>query len=183
MKTLIAALMLGLAASPAAAFDLSGTKQIALVTKDGQTIPMGTVDFIKDGDKAKFALHVDTSKFQTFFLSMRDFKCAVGPELQCYVPYPYNNPSTVTAQDLAWLEHGLLFFWKMPNAYGADLGKGLIYKMKVTDKGIEGTPQAINLDAIASPPDDLSKPPFSPDTREDIGDGQRWIAKMTITDK
>lgn len=172
-----------LLAQPGHAFELSGKKQLSLVTKDGKTLAIGTVTFAppKDG-KTGFTVDVDTGKFKTFFLSMRDFKCLEGVELQCYVPYPYPTPGTVTKDDLSWLAHNLLFFWKTPTAYGAPLGNGLYYDLKVTDHGIEGTPQAIDLDAIASPPAKKDVPPYDKDARTTVEGNERWISKLTITD-
>lgn len=168
-------------ASPAAAWDMSGKKKLIAHTNDGKDIQIGTVTFTPDGDKAKFAVDMDQSKMPEFFLSMTKFRCVDGKEIFCFVPYPYQNPHTVTAKDLVWLDHALLFFWKKPNDYGAKLGNGLYYAFKMTDKGLVGAPQAINLDKIASPPDDTSKPPYGEaGERDEIQPGERWIDKLMI---
>lgn len=167
---------------PADAFELAGRKQIALETKDGKTVEIGTVTFAPKDGKTGFTLDIDTGKFKTFFLSMRDFKCLEGPELECFVPYPYKTPATVTKDDLAWLAHSLLFFYKSLTSYGAPLGNGLYYDLKTTDRGIEGLPEAIDLNAIASPPEDPTAPPYDAASRDKIEDGARWISKLTITD-
>ena len=166
----------------ASAFELVGTKQITLTTRDGVVLPIGTVTFTPKDGATTFAVHIETAKFQDFFLSMREFKCLAGPELECYVPYPYKTPGTVSATDLGWLSHSLLFFFKNPADYGAKLTNGLIYDLKLTDHGIEGLPQAVDLNAIASPPADLAVPPYDKDARSDIADGTRWISKLSITD-
>lgn len=166
--------------APADAWDMSGQKKIILHTNDGKDIPIGTVDFTPTGDGASFKLDVDQRNFKEFFLSMRQFKCLDGPDIQCIVPYPYRNPDRVTAQDLSWLEHALLFFYKKPNDYGAKMQNGLYYKMRITDEGIVGLPMAIDLDRIASPPADLSTPPYKLDDRDDITAGSRWIESLRI---
>ncbi len=90
---------------------LSGTKTIALHSRDGQVVPIGTVNFEPQGEKIGFSVKLDPLKLKDFFLSMREFKCAEGAgEIQCYVSYPYAHPGTITRTDLSWLEHNLLFF-------------------------------------------------------------------------
>ena len=100
-------------AAPAFAFDFRGEKKILLHTRDGKDIAIGTVNFTPQVDgSATYKLAVDTSKMKTFFPSMRDFKCEEGPEIECFVPYPYKHADVVKPNDLAWLEHDMVFFWK-----------------------------------------------------------------------
>ena len=123
-----------LVGAPAFAFDFKGEKKILLHTRDGKDIAIGTVDFTPQSDgSATYKLAVDTSKMKTFFLSMRDFKCEEGPEIECLVPYPYKHADVVKPSALAWLEHDLLFFWKTPNDYGAKMQNGIYYVLK-TDR-------------------------------------------------
>ena len=176
----------------AAAWEMSGTKQITLRTKAGETIPIGTVTFASRADETsdgqaegtpggtRFAVDLDLKPFRDFFLSMREFKCLEGPELQCYVPYPYATPKTADAKNLAWLEHSLIFFYKAPADYGAKLANGLYYAMTIGEDGIVGTPQSIDLNAIAAPPDDLSIPPFGEPERSEVTPGSRWIESLRI---
>jgi len=159
---------------------LEGVKHIALHTRDGKTIDIGTVAFAPKGDKIAFKIDLDRAKFQQYFLSMREFKCVVGPEVMCHVPYPYPNPDTVTAKNLSWLEHALIFFYKRPTDYGANMANGLIYTLKITPAGLVGTPQSIDLDEIAVPPENLKVPYYSADHRYDIAPGDRWIRSLTI---
>ena len=164
----------------ACAFDLQGTKHVVAHTMDGKDIAIGTVTFTPQGDKATYQLDMDMSRFKEFFLSMRPFKCLEGPDIWCYVPYPYAHPHIVSATDYAWLEHDLLFFWKTPQSYGAKMNNGLIYALAATDKALVGKPQAISLDRIASPPDDLETPPYQAADRDDIEAGSRWIESLRI---
>lgn len=169
-----------LLALPAAAWELTGSKTIKLQTRDGQTIVLGTVEFIPKGDQTTFSVHLDHTRMKDFFLSMKEFKCLEGDEIQCHVPYPYPNPGTVSRSDLRWLEHSLLFLYKQPKDFGAKLWNGLYYHMELTDKGIVGTPQAIDLVQIGAPPADTSIPPFGPADRTDIPAKSRWISSLTI---
>jgi hypothetical protein len=167
------------AAEPA----LSGDKDIVLHTRDSKTIVIGTVHFTPQGDGAAFRIVFDDKKFTQYFLSMREFKCVEGEEVFCHVPYPYPNPDKVSAKDLSWLEHALLFFYKRPQDYGAKMSHGLIYTFKLTPNGLVGTPQSIDLDEIAVPPDDKSVAFFSGDHRYDIPPHDRWVESVTIRDR
>jgi hypothetical protein len=159
---------------------LEGVKDIVLHTRDGEAIDLGTVTFSPKGDETAFAINFDDKKFAQYFLSMREFKCVEGEEILCHVPYPYASPHTVTPKNLSWLEHALLFIYKRPNDYGARMANGLIYTLKITDKGLVGTPQSIDLDEIAIPPDNLTAAFYGPDHRYDIEPRARWIESLTI---
>lgn len=161
---------------------LEGTKDIVLHTRDGKDIVIGTASFVPRGEESVFDIKFDDKKFAQYFLSMREFKCVEGAEIMCHVPYPYANPRTVRAKNLGWLEHALLFIYKRPNDYGARMANGLIYTLTITDKGLTGTPQSIDLDEIAIPPDNLTAPFYSADHRYDIEPGARWIKSLTIED-
>lgn len=164
----------------ASAWEMVGTKQLALRTREGRSIPIGSVTFTPKDGITFYAIELDTTTLKDFFLSMREFKCIEGDDVQCYVPYPYANPKTVTADDLTWLEHGLIFFYKNPQDFGAVLRNGLYYRLRLNEDGLEGAPQAIDLNAIASPPDDPGFAPFGPDERSEIDPKSRWIEALTI---
>lgn len=168
-------------AAPAGAWELSGTKTISLHTRDGQAVPIGTVDFRPEGERMRFALKLDHARFKDYFLSMREFKCLDGAgETHCHVPYPYKMPATVTPDDLRWLEHALLFLYNVPRDYGAKLDHGLYYRMKITADGIEGSPQGVDLALIGAPAADLNVPPYGPDERTDIKPELRAFNRLTI---
>ncbi len=168
-------------AAPASAWELAGSKTIALHTREGQALPIGSVEFRPDGDRVRFAIKLDHARFKDYFLSMREFKCIDGPnETHCHVPYPYRMPSSVTAGDLAWLEHALLFLHNTPRDYGAKLANGVYYRLRLTNDGIVGTPQSVDLAHIGAPPSDPDVPPFGPAERGDIGAGERWFSGISI---
>ncbi len=165
----------------AAAWELAGVKQIALTTKEGKSVPIGSVEFKPDGNKIGFAISLDHKHFQDYFLSMREFKCLDGAkEILCHVPYPYSSPGFVTVDDLSWLEHNLLFFFKPPSEFGANLWNGAYYVLKQTDEGLTGTPHAIDLNHIAAPPEDANAAPFGPSERHEIPEGSRVFEILTI---
>lgn len=181
----VAAVALGsfILALPGSAFawEMTGSKEVTLHTRDGQAIPIGTITFRPQGDRVGFSLQLHHERFKDFFLSMKEFKCLEGPEeIQCHVPYPYPNPATITKDDLRWLEHALLFLFKSPADFGARLWNGLYYRMDITEQGIVGTPQAVDLNLISAPPDDASVPPFGAAERTEITPGSHWISRLTI---
>lgn len=173
----LCALALPLSAS---AWDLAGTKTISLHGQDGQAIPIGTVTFRPEGLRTAFVIALDHARFKDFFLSMKEFKCLDGREVMCHVPYPHRNPGTVTVDDLAWLEHSLLFLHKSQAEFGAKLWNGLYYRMTVTEAGIVGTAQAVDLNLIGAPPADSTIPPYPPADRSDIDLASRWLGMLTI---
>ncbi len=178
----ILALALGLlTATISQANGLAGSKTITLHGRDGQVMPIGTVEFEPQSDRIRFKVKMDPLKLKDFFLSMREFKCTEGAgEIQCYVPYPYAQPGTIIANDFSWLEHALLFFYKQPSDFGAKLWNGVYYQLKPTDKGLVGEPQAVDMGLIGVPPENLNVPPFSPGERSEMTPGARWFNKLTI---
>lgn len=166
---------------PAKAWEMTGSKTILLHGRDGQAVPVGTVNFEPKGDKITFSVKMDPALLKNYFLSMREFKCIEGAgEILCHVPYPYASPATVSASDFAWLEHSLLFLFNRPKDFGAKLWNGLYYRLKLTDQGLVGLPEAIDLNQISTPHADLSVPPYGPDERSEIAPDTRWFNKLTI---
>ncbi len=127
-----------------------------------------------------FTIDLDKKKFTVFFLSMRNFDCVEGADVECYVPYPYDNPQTASPTDLNWLADNLLFLYKTKTEHAATMANGIRFDLKLTDRGITGTPQAINLDDIASPPKDPAAAPYGPADRDDYPEGSRWVDRLTI---
>lgn len=172
----------GLCGPLEAAMPWSGTKAVLLHARDGQATQIATVQFEPRSDgRIGFRLVTDTSRFKDFFLSMKEFKCLEGGgEVMCHVPYPYPQPGTITPSDLAWLEHSLLFLFKKPGEFGAKLWNGLYFRLEAKGDGLEGTPQAIDLNLISAPPDRPALPPYRPALRDDIAPGSRWFQRLTI---
>jgi len=176
------AFALTMALHPALAWDLSGTKTITALTRDQIEIPLGTVTFTPQPDGASsFSLHISHQRFTDHFLSMKEFKCLEGAdEVACHVPYPYKHPGTVREGDYSWLEHSLLFLYKQPRDFGAKLWNGVYYRLQSDANGLVGFAQAVDLNLISAPPDDLKTPPYGVGQRDDIADGARWIARILI---
>ncbi len=168
---------------PAMAWELAGVKTIKLHGRDGVVVPIGTVNFQSQGEKTAFTVQMDHARLKDYFLSMREFKCVdAGVEVQCHTPYPYANPRTVlaTGADWVWLEHSLLFLYKLPKDFGAKWWNGLYYKLKLTDQGLVGTPEAIDLNLISAPSAKFTEAPYGPAQRSEIAPDARWFSKLTI---
>lgn len=166
---------------PAAAFDFAGTKTVTLHDRAGKAWPVGSVEFRSAEGGPRFVVRLDARRFQDYFLSMKEFKCLESEaEVFCHVPYPYANPRTVGDGDLAWLEHDLLFFFKTPQDFGAKLWNGIYFRLQATPGALVGTPQAIDLNLIGVPPDDLSVAPYGPGERSEIDPARRWFTRLTI---
>ena len=165
-----------------AAFDFDGTKTVLAVAADGKQTAIATVQFAKAaGGKSSFKVDLKPEVMTDYFLSMREFKCLpANKEITCYVRYPYKTPDTVGAGDLAWLEHHLLFLYKTPAEFGAKLWNGVYFELHEEGNRLVGTPQAIDLNEISSPPEDLSVPPYGKTQRHEIPDGARWIRQIVI---
>lgn len=165
-----------------AAGPLEGTRVIYAETAGGQRQTIGRVSFTPVGDgSSRYRLTIDHQPFQDYFLSMREFKCLNGGgEIACHVPYPHPHPKVVSAADLAWLEHELLFFFKLPGEFGARLRNGLYFELRADGDRLVGTLQAIDLDLIAAAPADAGLPPYAAALREQIPGNGRFLTRIII---
>ncbi len=176
-------LLLGSAVGPAWGFELQGERRVLLHARDGSRVEVARVLFTPGaaGEPARFMLKMQTERFTDHFLSMREFKCLPGQgEVFCHVPYPYAQPGTVTREQLAWLEHSLLFMFKLPAEFGAKLWNGVYFQLRWEGDMLVGKPQAVDLNFIGAPPARLDVPPFRPALRDDIRPEARWFHRLTI---
>ncbi len=172
-----------LAPAVSQAFDFQGDRALIAVTRDQVRTRIGTVSFTPQPGSgvARFSLRIDPQVMRDHFLSMREFKCLpAAQEITCFVPYPYRQPGTVSASQLAWLEHSLLFFYKQPADFGAKLWNGVVFRFTVTPTALVGMPQAVDLNRIGVPPDDLDQPPYGPMDRDTFAPGARWVQELRI---
>lgn len=176
----ILALSSALISSVASADALNGNKQIFLIDKKQHEILIGTVRFQPADGHIRYSLHMAHERFKDFFLSMKEMKCLEGPELMCHLAYPYQQPNTVTGDDLSWLSHDLLFMFKKKSEFGANFWNGIYYDMRVEGDVIRGEAQAVDLNLLASPPDDLTVPPVNEAERDEIDPTLRWLPNLVI---
>lgn len=174
--------LLGLNMSAGWAWSPAGVHRIVAHTRDGQRIDLGQVEFTpREGGVFTFKLDWQREPFEDYFLSMREFKCLNGGnEVTCRVPYPYSQPGTVGEGDWRWLEHSLLFMFKTPKAFGAELRNGIYFRFRLMLDGLQGLPEAIDLNHISAPPEPLDVPPYDEGLRDPIEPGARWLDRLWI---
>jgi len=97
-------------------------------------------------------------------------------------PLPSCKCGIIKGDDYSWLEHSFLFFTKTAGEFGAKMENGVYFAFRLTSEGLIGTPQHVDLNIIASPPDDLMIAPFSQVERQDEPAGARWIGSISIED-
>jgi len=159
---------------------LSGEKRIILKGNKGEQLNIGSVTFVPKGKTVSYTITIDHTHFTDYFLSMKEMKCLEGPELWCHLPYPYEQPRTVSADNFSWLAHDLLFMYKKKGEFGANFWNGIYYQMKIENGRILGVAQAVDLNQLAAPPDDLSTPPFGEFERTDIEPQPRFLPFVEI---
>ncbi len=161
---------------------LAGKKSIVLMGNKGEKLAIGTVLFTPtdNSDRVSYTIDIDYALFTDYFLSMKEMKCLEGPELWCHLRYPYEQPRTVTTTDLSWLSHDLLFMFKKKGEFGANFWNGIYYEFDVRDGAIYGKAQAVDLNLLAAPPDDLAIPPFSAFERSETESAPRFLPFVEI---
>ena len=159
---------------------LQGAKSVALLDKNGQRTVIGSITFTPKEGGSEYQLTLEREQFRDYFLSMKEMKCLEGPELWCHLAYPYEQPHKVTVDNLRWLEHDLLFMFKTPKEFGANFWNGIYYKMQIENGIIKGEAQAVDLNVLASPPDDLSVPPVGEAELDEVDRDKRWLPVIEI---
>ena len=142
---------------------LSGSKKIYLVSSAGELTHFANVEFTPIEDRVDYKITIIDKPFENKFLSMRPFKCIMGKkQVMCYLPYPYENNGFIKKSDLTDLSYDLLFLHKNPAEYGINLWNGIFYRLSITENGIEGVVHEVDMNIIASPPEN-DAPPFAED--------------------
>lgn len=152
-------------------------EEVLLVDVAGTEHGIGTIEFNADGT---YALEVDHRVFKDFFLSMKEMKCLEGREIWCHIPYPYAMPRTVSPGDYRWLSQDLLFMYKSPKEFGANLWQGIYYQFEETEEGLLGTAMHVDLNELAAPPDSLETPYYDESWLEPVNPQDRWLPMMII---
>ena len=137
------------------AADFPEQANIYLLDSNNKETRIGEMNFTgTDNDLTAIQVNIDTDAFTEHFLSMRPFRCIEGEsEWFCYLKYPYDLRSVITADDLSDLEYQLLFIRKTPSEFGIDAWNGLYYKLSLHDDGsITGKLLEGDLNSLQSPP-------------------------------
>jgi len=156
-RIILLSLLLTSAVSLAA--PLEGLKKIYLVSTTGELTQVATVEFKPNNDNIDYTVSIIDKPFENQFLSMRPFKCVMGSkQVMCHVPYPYEKKGFVKRSDLSDLSFDLLFLHKSPSEYGINMWNGIYYKLNKVGDTIEGKVFEVDMNEIASPPDDTNMP-------------------------
>ena len=175
-----ALVLTGLFGPAAFAGSLEGTKTIRLHPVDGEPITVAEVAFLAGSD-GTYSLRYDDTLFADHFLSMRPFKCLEGTEkLWCRVPYPYEIKRQASDNDLTDLEYELMFVWKNQGEYGIDLWNGVYYALAADGDRLVGTMHELDMNVLASPPEDGNLRPVTEDDLEEADTDSHWLPKLTI---
>lgn len=68
--------------------------------------------------------------------------------------------------------------FKQPNEFGANFWNGIYYEINLVDESLQGTAKAVDLNFLASPPDNLATPPFGVNERYDLEAEKRWLPRI-----
>jgi len=145
------------------AADFPSAASIYLVDAQQDEFRVGSVTYTDTEDgKTLVKLEMDTDQFTDHFLSMRPFRCIEGEtEWFCYLQYPYELRSIITASDLSDLEYQLLFILKQPSEFGIDAWNGLYYALEVeADGSISGKLMEGDLNVLQVPPSEKYAKPI-----------------------
>ena len=161
--------------------------RIVLLDNSGKEYPVGRLKLsaplsgTRAEDGVGSQLHMEHGRFNDFFLSMKEFKCLEGPELWCFVPYPYHNPRKISPTDMTWLEQDLLFMFKDKASFGANLWNGVYYPLSLTPSGeIWGVAHAVDLNLIAAPPELETAPGIGEFDIEEMETSKRWLPEIRL---
>lgn len=150
----------------AAQDSITGTFEVTLEGPGDISLGIGLLELSEDSHE----FEPDENLFTNHFLSMRPFRCFNQDKVMwCYLPYPYEKPAEVSADDMRSLEYDLLFIHRSANDYGIDAWNGLYFKV-VDAKGgatggadgdnggnvageIVGELREVDLNILASPPE------------------------------
>lgn len=157
-----------------------GTKQISLLDNKGQRLLIGSINFSAQEKTIHYKIHLNHKLFKDYFLSMKEMKCLEGPELWCHLAYPYDNPRDITQTDLTWLSHDFLFMYKKNSEFGANFYNGIYYDFKLESGRLIGTAMGLDLNLLASPPEDKTQPPITVHDIDEIELSNRWLPKIEI---
>jgi hypothetical protein len=157
-----------------------GTKQINLLDNKGKELLIGSINFSAQETTIHYQIHLDDKLFKDYFLSMKEMKCLEGPELWCHLAYPYDNPKQITKTDFSWLAHDLLFMYKKSSEFGANFNNGIYYDFKIESDKLIGTAMALDLNLLAAPPEDETKPPVTIHDIDEIEPTNRWLPIIEI---
>ncbi len=127
-----------------------------------------------------YTLRFEEAPFGDYFLSMRPFRCIDAKRMVCHQPYPYDLKRTLTDKNLRPLEYDLIFISRKAGEYGIDPYNGRYYVLQKTAKGFIGTIHAVDLNTLASPPEDGVIYPITQDNLDELEPESTQYPKLII---
>lgn len=128
-----------------------------------------------------YQLELIDSAFDDYFLSMRPFKCALKQDnMLCYVAYPYQNRRHISRQDLTDLEYDLLFNARTDKEYGINPWNGRYFRLHWEGERILGELHEVDLNLLASPPEDGNLRPITAAELTPAAPGAKWLPRLII---
>ena len=141
------------------AVPLEGNKKVYLISTTGELTHIANVEFVLNKEKINYSVSMVDAPFENQFLSMRPFQCLMGKkQVMCHVPYPYEKNRYIVDGDLSGLSYDLLFLHKNPSEYGINMWNGIYYQLTQVGSDIEGVVFEIDMNILATPPEDLNHP-------------------------
>lgn len=159
----------------------ANSKTVYLVSKSGEETKIATLKFNGTTGKRSYKIDYDYTKFSEHFLSMRPFKCLeTSSQMICHLPYPYKSRQTIKKDDLQDLEYDFLYIHKSPGEYGINFWNGIYYKIQEKPDGsFEGVLMETDMDVLASPPEDYTRPITHASLNENE-DGKHHYPRLVI---
>ena len=112
---------------------------------------------------------------------MRPFKCIQTPkQMLCHLAYPYKSKRAIKSDDLQDIEYDFLYIHKSAGEYGINFWNGIYYKIAEKPDGtFEGILMETDMDVLASPPKDYSRP-ISHAALNENEDGKHYFPQILI---
>lgn len=152
--------------------------RVDLMADNGRRFSIATLSISSFDQPDSYQLEMEAGVFSNEFLSMRPFKClTVQGVMLCYVDYPYENLRKISRHDLTDLEYDLLFIARTEKEYGIDPWNGRYFKMRWQGDSIVGELNEVDLNILASPPEDGSLRPI---IDEDLSPGAGVIGSLQV---
>ena len=145
-------------------------------------VSIGELSIAALGHNDGYQLSLDDAAFSDHFLSMRPFQCLSKQEpMLCYTPYPYRNQRNISRNDLTDLEYDLLFIARTPAEFGINPWNGRYFQMRWQGDVIVGELNEVDLNILASPPEDGSlRPLVDEDLTPSEPSESKWTPQLRI---
>lgn len=155
--------------------------KVYLTNPDGERYFIGDLSTRKADSEVQFSFTLNNDSFGDYFLSMRPFRCLEkAPSMVCYLPYPYDKPTVYSDAEMRAIEYDFLFIHRKSADYGIDPWNGLYYKLQWDQGELRGSAYAVDLNVLASPPENGEVYPLSDVDLHELDPDQLWLPTLEI---